>query len=495
MAKLLAKHGRDHRLDGSDPIPDPDWIYVGTYPTDPNTTADSPPFQSSWANLGGNYPPLRFKKDIAGFIHLEGAITGGSDGTVVFTLPTGYTPARSLRFLGALSTGSDFLTLQVDPTGEVWVVATGYAPADGSIPVGKISTAGGSDGDVLQIVSGAAVWGPDPGGTASITIQQAGTLVGTEPKINFSGSGVTTVTATDDGVNSRVNVQVGISPGSAGQVLTTSGGAVVWAAPTGSGSSVDAQHNDVDVATEPALDFEDGTLILFSVTDDSANSRVKVGAGIAAGTSGQVLTTSSGGAVVWADPTGGISAIDVQHNDVDVASEATLDFEDSGVIAITVTDDSANSRIKITPAITAGTDGEVLTTTGSTVGWAAPAAPKKHLVLTWFGAPPTSVPALSQVLRVPYNNGASMTFNLDRLTLRMETAGTSSTAITLQKSPGGGAFSPTSIGTASLASGVHEDDETTGLGSVSSGDLVRVDWTAVGTGAASYSIEMEATET
>ena len=39
-----------------------------------------------------------------------------------------------------------------------------------------------------------------------------------------------------------------------------------------------------------------------------------------------------------------------QHNDVAVANEINLDFEDSSTIGWTVTDDSANTRVKVTPA-------------------------------------------------------------------------------------------------------------------------------------------------
>lgn len=44
-------------------------------------------------------------------------------------------------------------------------------------------------------------------------------------------------------------------------------------------------------------------------------------------------------------------SIGVQHNGATVASESTLDFEDAAPITFTVTDEAANGRVKITPAL------------------------------------------------------------------------------------------------------------------------------------------------
>jgi hypothetical protein len=43
------------------------------------------------------------------------------------------------------------------------------------------------------------------------------------------------------------------------------------------------------------------------------------------------------------------TTVDVQHNDVRVAGEPALDFEDAGGFVWTIADDAANSRVKITP--------------------------------------------------------------------------------------------------------------------------------------------------
>lgn len=41
-------------------------------------------------------------------------------------------------------------------------------------------------------------------------------------------------------------------------------------------STLNFQHNDIFIASEPTIDFEDGGGLVFSVTDDNANSRIKV---------------------------------------------------------------------------------------------------------------------------------------------------------------------------------------------------------------------------
>lgn len=66
------------------------WIYVGTYPGDPNTTPDSPAFQNSWENAGAGDGPLKFRRTNEGQTEITGSVTGGVAGTVVTTLPALY---------------------------------------------------------------------------------------------------------------------------------------------------------------------------------------------------------------------------------------------------------------------------------------------------------------------------------------------------------------------------------------------------------------------
>ncbi len=74
------------------------WIYVGSYPTDPNTTPDSPPFQNGWENALGNYVAHAFRWDEHWRLEFQGEIQGGADGTVAYTLPASHIPDHHKPF-------------------------------------------------------------------------------------------------------------------------------------------------------------------------------------------------------------------------------------------------------------------------------------------------------------------------------------------------------------------------------------------------------------
>jgi hypothetical protein len=60
--------------------------------------AGQPGFQNSWRNYGGGYTTAAFYKDQLGIVHLKGMITSGPQGSVAFTLPSGYIPAEHSYF-------------------------------------------------------------------------------------------------------------------------------------------------------------------------------------------------------------------------------------------------------------------------------------------------------------------------------------------------------------------------------------------------------------
>jgi hypothetical protein len=53
---------------------------------------------------------MAFAKDSAGFVHLKGTITGGTFGTTVITVPTGYRPAQNLALPVAIERDAPILT-------------------------------------------------------------------------------------------------------------------------------------------------------------------------------------------------------------------------------------------------------------------------------------------------------------------------------------------------------------------------------------------------
>ena len=100
---------------GQDAIWNDPWIYIGTVgvdnaddqingnppPFNPSLATSEPisggetfeygylaiPFQNSWTNYGNGYSPLCFMVTVENNLEIHGAITGGADNTVVFTLP------------------------------------------------------------------------------------------------------------------------------------------------------------------------------------------------------------------------------------------------------------------------------------------------------------------------------------------------------------------------------------------------------------------------
>lgn len=59
-----------------------------------------------------------------GILYLCGAVTGGSDGQLIFTLPVGYRPSAGTAILGAYAS-STFVRIDVATSGTVTLVETG----------------------------------------------------------------------------------------------------------------------------------------------------------------------------------------------------------------------------------------------------------------------------------------------------------------------------------------------------------------------------------
>jgi hypothetical protein len=113
----------------------------------------------------------------------------------------------------------------------------------------------------------------------------------------------------------------------------------------------------------------------------------------------------------------------------------------------------------------------------------------------WSGPFPQNI-LDGAVWKVPKVEGSDMTFDLVRLLFRLETPGTTSTTVRVEKSSSGNAvFSASTVGTITANSGVYEPTPVTAaLGSVTSGDELRIVWVARGTGARGYLVAVEGTE-
>ena len=123
----------------------------------------------------------------------------------------------------------------------------------------------------------------------------------------------------------------------------------------------------------------------------------------------------------------------------------------------------------------------------------APAQP--YLVANWsYPLVPAQTGPSAGIWMVPYHKGAQATFTLLRARLRFETVITGYTAtLRIQKSVGSGVFTPVDLCTLSFAtSGAQEVTVTSfAVGTVQSGDLLRLTWDSVISGATIASIQLE----
>lgn len=117
------------------------------------------------------------------------------------------------------------------------------------------------------------------------------------------------------------------------------------------------------------------------------------------------------------------------------------------------------------------------------------------LLATWAGALPTAL-GNGLVWRVPFNSdGTTFTFTLTRAFARVESALTASISFRLEKSGGGDVpFSPTTITTITIPAGDYETENTGLTTTVTSGDLLRLVYTAVYLGTPNYHVELLGTE-
>jgi hypothetical protein len=86
--------------------------------------AGEPAFQNAWANVGGALQGARFKR-VGNVVFVQGHVTGGAVGTIVFTLPAGYRPAATLH-AGFNSNGAQ--AVSVAANGDVGVMAAPGPP-------------------------------------------------------------------------------------------------------------------------------------------------------------------------------------------------------------------------------------------------------------------------------------------------------------------------------------------------------------------------------
>lgn len=105
---------------------------------------------------------------------------------------------------------------------------------------------------------------------------------------------------------------------------------------------------------------------------------------------------------------------------------------------------------------------------------------RKKILACWAGPMPTST-GNGLVWLVPFDSdGSSFTFTPAYARARIESTSTTGITFTVQKSAGGGAFSPVMVAAPVIAAGAYEGTDPSPVGTFSSGDLLRLSFTSVG---------------
>lgn len=117
------------------------------------------------------------------------------------------------------------------------------------------------------------------------------------------------------------------------------------------------------------------------------------------------------------------------------------------------------------------------------------------LIALWEGESLPAVPSTwGGVWRIPYIEGVSTTFTLNRALLRVETpASSGSYVVVIEKSVGGASFSAVTVTTLTLTAGSNQIEDSALSVSITSGELVRIRFSAVGNGGQTFTVQLEGT--
>jgi hypothetical protein len=88
----------------------------------------------SWTVL--NSRTVAYLKDASGFVHVRGAVTSGTTGTVAFILPAGFIPGQEVTYVTPGDTAGEPSVIVIDTSGNVTVdLGTGSTSAGLDLPV------------------------------------------------------------------------------------------------------------------------------------------------------------------------------------------------------------------------------------------------------------------------------------------------------------------------------------------------------------------------
>jgi hypothetical protein len=116
-----------------------EWVVAGVSMEDPIDAT----YASGWSDISGSFEGVRYYKDPAGLVHVEGGalrtgvFTFAGAGSTIFTLPSGYRPEKQRDYLVAGFDGTDRYpaVVRVETDGDVVVLAASGRRADGTAAV------------------------------------------------------------------------------------------------------------------------------------------------------------------------------------------------------------------------------------------------------------------------------------------------------------------------------------------------------------------------
>lgn len=321
MAKLVSIHGRDHRMPFSRGSADPgggdipalkaDWIYVGTYPTDPNTTVDSPPFENGAVNEGGQAVPARFRFAPDQRLDIEGA-WDATDGVASWHLPATWIPDKTKKIVISDDAGN-IKVVQVqgvddaDPGAVIPITATSMAGATGPRgtsgtpgatgapgPTGATGPAGATGAGATGATGPAGPTGPGAGATGATGPQGA----------TGSPAGATGPTGATGSVgNSWKGLWAALTAYVAGDIVDYAGSMYIALAST-TGDIPDSSPTKWDLMVEMGLTGATGPAGATGATGPAGATGAAGSPGGATGATGPAGATGAGGSAGSAGATG-----------------------------------------------------------------------------------------------------------------------------------------------------------------------------------------------